>query len=96
MDDIEYTAACKLLYLRIKLFTKWYSGLNVFNIYIPYSNKSNIYSNIYILFKKENHYNYLKPVLNEDLSSEDIEKALNSSIRNNLLEREKLGKRDFH
>ena len=56
--DIEYTAAWKLLDLRIILFTKEYSGLNVFNIYNRDLNKSNIYYNIYILFKNENYYNY--------------------------------------
>ena len=93
--DIEYTAACKLLDLRIILFTKGYSGLNVFNIYTPESNKNNTYSNMYILFKNENHYNYLQSILDEDLSSEEIEKTINSSIRNNLLEWEKIRKKEY-
>ena len=57
--DIEYTAACKLLNIRIILFTKGYLGLNIFNIYSPDSNDDNTYSNIYILFKNQDHFNYL-------------------------------------
>ena len=93
--DIEYTAACKLLNIKIILFTKGYLGLNVFNIYSPDFDDDTIYSNIYILFKNQEHFNYLEPTTDNTTSSTELDNTINNCIKKNLKELEKLRKKEY-
>ena len=93
--DIEYTAACKLFNIRIVLLTKGYYGLNVFNVYLDEDNESKNFANIYILFINENHFNYLDIQNLNEINEEQVNLTISNSIENNLLEWEKIRKKEY-
>ena len=93
--DIEYTAACKLFNIRIVLLTKGLIGLNVFNVYLDEDNESKDFANIYILFINENHFNYLDIQNSNEINEEQVNLTISNSIENNLLEWEKIRKKEY-
>ena len=93
--DMEYAAACKLYNIRIILFTRGYSGLNVFNIYVDNENQDKNSSDIYILFINENHFNYLDVELEDFNNNQNALETISNSIKNNLSEWEKIRKREY-
>ena len=93
--DMEYAAACKIYNMRIVLLTRGYGGLNVFNIYVDNDNLQKNYSDIYILFINENHFNYLEVELEEFFDNQNAIQMISNSIKNNLNEWEKIRKREY-
>ena len=93
--DLEYAALCKIFNIKIILLIKGYKGLNVFNIYLDKNNEMNNSNNIYILFINENHFNYLELINNDKLENEIFNKTVTDSIQNNLIEWEKIRKKEY-
>ena len=93
--DIEYTVACKIFNIRIILLIKGYHGFNVFNLYSDEKGDSKNNTNIYILFINKNHFNYLEVQNYNDLEEEELNLTISNSLEKNLLEWEKIRKKEY-
>ena len=93
--DIEYTVACKIFNIKIILLIKGYYGLNVFNIYLNENSDSNNIVVVYILFINKNHFNYLEVKNFKDIEEESLNLRISNSIDKNLLEWEKIRKKEY-
>ena len=93
--DVEYAAICKIFNLRIVLLTRGYNGLKVFNVYFDNENELNNPEDLYILFINNNHFNYLEINLNDTDDTDLIKQTINNSVKNNLLEWEKIRKKEY-
>ena len=83
---MEYSVICKMYRLRIILFKKGYTGLNVYNIYATDDYNKNDFRTLCILFVDNNHFNYLQIVSSNNENITKIYEMLESLISNNLKE----------
>ena len=93
--DMEYTAICKIFNLRIILLTRGYNGLNVFNVYFDNENEQQNLRDLYILFINKNHFNYLEVNAENEGDAELLKQTIFNCVQNNLLEWEKIRKKEY-
>ena len=88
-------AICKLYKLRIIFLILGFYGYNAFNSLCDedYDDKTN--HSIYLLYKNNNHFDYLNIRLKPDDKIKDINTSLEKTCKNNLEELRKLRKKEF-
>jgi len=64
-------------------------------VYFDNENESQNLEDLYILFIKNNHFNYLEINLDKEEDTELIKQAIFSCVQNNLLEWEKIRKKEY-
>ena len=64
-------------------------------MYFDNENESQNLEDLYILFIKNNHFNYLEINLDKEEDTELIKQAIFSCVQNNLLEWEKIRKKEY-
>ena len=92
---MEYSVICKMYRLRIILFKKGYTGLNVYNIYTTDDYNKDDFRTLCILFVDNNHFNYLQIVSSHNENITETYEILESLINNNLKEWEKIRKKEY-
>jgi len=91
--DIEYSVICKLYRLKIILFKKGYTGLNLYNIYSTDNYNKENFKTLFILFVDNNHFNYLKILNSNNKNIQEIYETIDRLICNNLKEWENIRKK---